>query len=107
MVLIDSKSNPKAVYEFLVEFTPYSSDREPFSITEKYLPVINTLTTRQICQIIFLKSQEEPQTPDLLSRKKSRSIDARHDHHYRSSSDHKMSTRLIPKKSVDLTMESC
>ncbi len=25
MVLVDSKSNPKAVYEFLVEVTPYSN----------------------------------------------------------------------------------
>lgn len=28
MVLIDNKSNPKAVYEFLVEVTPYSNERE-------------------------------------------------------------------------------
>jgi GTPase len=33
MVLVDSKSNPKAVYEFLLELTPYSNEREEFSIT--------------------------------------------------------------------------
>lgn len=27
MVLVDSKSNPKATYEFLVEVTPYSNER--------------------------------------------------------------------------------
>jgi hypothetical protein len=69
--------------------------------------VINTLTTRQICQIIVLKPQEQPLLPDLLSRKKSRSIDARHDNHYRSNSDYKNTPRIAPKKSVDLTMESC
>lgn len=104
MVLVDGKSNPKAVYEFLVELTAYSSDREEFTISEKYQPVINTLTTRQTCQIIMMKPQEEPMVPDLFSRKKSRSIDARHDHHYRSNSDHKNTPRVAPKKSVDLTM---
>ncbi len=69
--------------------------------------MINTLTTRQACQIIIMKPQEDPLIPDLFSRKKSRSIDARQDHHhYRSVSDHK-STRIAPKKSVDITMESC
>lgn len=34
MVLVDAKSNPKAVYEFLVELTPYSRERgEQFEIS--------------------------------------------------------------------------
>jgi hypothetical protein len=108
MMLVDSKSNPKATYEFLVEMTPYSSDREEFTIFEKYQPVINTLTTRQICQIVVIKPQEEEYTiPDLLGKKKSRSIDARKIEHrgYRSPGDKfKKTTRITPKKSVDLTM---
>ena len=68
-----------------MEFTPYSTEREEFSVTEKYLPVINTLTTRQICKIVVLKPSKEIELPDELLKKKSRSIDSRkleHGHVY-------------------------
>lgn len=57
MVLIESKTNPRAAYEFLAEFKSYVNSKEEIKITEKYQPVINTLTTRQICNIVNLKPQ--------------------------------------------------
>lgn len=52
MVLVESKSNPKAAHEFLAEFVLYHSKKEEIKITRKYQPVVNTLTIRQICTIV-------------------------------------------------------
>ena len=56
MVLIESKSNPKATYEFTAEFYVYGNNPQEIKITAKYQPVINTLTTRQICDIVAMNS---------------------------------------------------
>lgn len=52
MVLIESKGNPKASYEFGASFMLYSNDSNEAKITSKCQPVVNTQTTRQICDII-------------------------------------------------------
>lgn len=36
----------------------YGNDTDEQKITAKYQPVINTLTTRQICDIIVIKENE-------------------------------------------------
>jgi hypothetical protein len=57
MVLIDNEAETKAVKEFSIEIRllPRASE---VSISTKYHPVINTLTTRQECEIIFLKQKD-------------------------------------------------
>ena len=77
MVLIDSKRNPKATYEFCAEFIPYSNNSQELKISPKYEPVINTLTTRQICDIVTMKDQEIEESLSSLKlfQKKSKSID--------------------------------
>ncbi len=69
--------------------------------------MINTLTTRQECQIVILKPEKELVIPDLMMKKKSKSIDSRKtEHHHYHSSENKLkkSARIPPKKSIDLTM---
>jgi GTPase len=78
MVLIESKSNPKATHEFTASLMPYGNNTQEIKITGKYQPVINTLTTRQICDIIFVNNNEieqEISSSMVLIKKKSRSID--------------------------------
>lgn len=77
MVLIESKSNPKATHEFSAEFCIYGNNPQENKITGKYQPVINTLTTRQICDIVVMPSGEELEIPR-MSKKKSKSIDIFH-----------------------------
>jgi len=91
-------------------------------VTEKYQPVINSLTTRQICNIVIIKSTKEKdiELPDMLQKKKSRYIDSRkaqtpnnHIHHNQSHLHHNQSGHLKPhqflhslsKKSIDLSSE--
>ena len=74
MVLIESKSNPKAAYEFLAELTSYG--KEDVTITSKYQPVVNTLNTRQICFIVTFPSEKEECILPTLENKKSKSIDS-------------------------------
>lgn len=80
MVLIESKNNPKATYEFSASFRLYSNDATDIKITAKCQPVINTLTTRQICDIVMFPSKAEEeqaqiQSLKLMKKKKSKSID--------------------------------
>lgn len=56
MVLVESKIDPKAAYEFEVELTTFGTN-QPTIITNKYQPVVNSLTTRQICTIVRMKPQ--------------------------------------------------
>jgi hypothetical protein len=53
MVLVESKLHTKAFKEFQAELRllPKAAD---MLISKKYQPVVNTLTTRQICQIVFI-----------------------------------------------------
>ena len=79
MVLVDSKRNPKATYQFSAEFIPYGNNAQELKISPKYEPVINTLTTRQICDIVFLNEEDYEYQEALSSlklvQKKSKSID--------------------------------
>jgi hypothetical protein len=78
MVLIESKSNPKATHEFTASLIPYGNNTQEIKITARYQPVVNTLTTRQICDIIFVNNNEYEQdisSSMVLIKKKSRSID--------------------------------
>lgn len=56
MVLIDQEAEIKAVKEFSAEIRLLPRATE-VSISKKYQPVVNTLTTRQECEIIFLKKE--------------------------------------------------
>lgn len=76
MVLVESKSDPKAAYEFEVELTPFGT-AEPIVITNKYQPVVNSLTTRQICRIVMMKPQTEKVEKHTSIIKKSRSTSGR------------------------------
>jgi len=56
----------------------YKSNKDEVKITRKYQPVINTLTIRQICNIVSFtgkKKNDHIEVPDLLLKKKSKSID--------------------------------
>jgi GTPase len=66
MVLVESKLSLKAFKEFQVEIRliPKALD---VVITKKHQPVVNTLTTRQICQIISTK-ELEAKKPELRAK---------------------------------------
>lgn len=59
MVLVESKSNPRAAHEFSAEFVLYQSSKDEIKITKKYQPVVNTLTIRQICNIVGVISSKK------------------------------------------------
>ena len=50
MVLIESKNKLKAAFEFLAELIICHKEIKEISLN--FEPVINTLTTRQICRIV-------------------------------------------------------
>jgi GTPase len=54
MVLVESKTDPKGAYEFEAELTPFGIT-QPITITNKYQPVVNSLTMRQICRLVIMK----------------------------------------------------
>lgn len=58
MVLIESKLQTKAFKEFQAEIRLLSKTAEVL-ITNRYQPVINTLTTRQICEIVTLDGEKK------------------------------------------------
>lgn len=79
MVLVESKANPRAAYEFQAELELYPNAQQEVVITRKYQPVINTLTTRQSCIIVVIKPKQEQEEleefPELnLKKEKSKSI---------------------------------
>ncbi|CAD8062690.1 unnamed protein product [Paramecium primaurelia] len=73
MVLIDSKSNPQAAWDFLAEIWLFDDQKDSKKIAASFEPVINTQCTRQICKII---REEQLQFESLKLRKQqSKSID--------------------------------
>lgn len=78
MVLVESKTNPRAAYEFQADLELYPGACEVV-ISRRYEPVVNTLTTRQSCIIVVLAKGEDAEDledfPELAVKKeKSKSI---------------------------------
>lgn len=69
MVLLESKANTNAFKEFQAELRllPKASD---VLISKKCEPVVNTLTTRQICQMVFINNNEldKVESPQLRAK---------------------------------------
>lgn len=57
MVLVESKSMCKAIKEFQAEIRLLSNGPD-VPIKNRYQPVLNTLTTRQICEIVSMAENE-------------------------------------------------
>jgi hypothetical protein len=53
MVLVDSKSKPKASIGFIAEITSFDTKEEPTIIWENHEPVVTSQTTHQVCSVVF------------------------------------------------------
>ena len=86
MVLVDTKANPKASWEFLAEIWVYgATDQSERTLPSSYQPVVNTLSSRQTCIIVdeltnlyshnHAQNNEEEFGSLQLKKTKSKSID--------------------------------
>ena len=77
MVLIESKSNPRAAYEFLAEIWLFDGSQQERTLRYNYQPVVNTQTSRQICKMISCRDEPPGSEVLQLNRVKSKSIDSK------------------------------
>lgn len=67
MMLIDSKSNPRAAWEFSAEITPYESKDKCIMLWENYEPNVISMTTKQCCTLVPNNEEFEEMTRDDLT----------------------------------------